>query len=214
MSKEMATKMTYGITIEELECRLRQLLPEDSTMVQWSSSYCDYYALASTVSKDCIPPQERWLNAISGWRRILPSIHLGLLQFFHDMYPKSPLNDTHHRAKIDTQKLYNVTKRMANYLKFGKPMEGVTMPVLKVGSVVDVSGLPSPSTDRYSLRRSGRHMDRAHVGGIIGEEKETLQSGTSSAMDLGSSEDINRELNGYQGTDSAWKDIGDDEESD
>jgi hypothetical protein len=69
-SKEMATTMTYGMTLKDLESSLKCLIPSHSTILQWANNNCDYHAVTTSVSKDSVPKQ--WLQAIPAWRIILP----------------------------------------------------------------------------------------------------------------------------------------------
>jgi hypothetical protein len=67
---------------------------------------CDYHVVERSVSEDSIPPKEQWMQAIPAWRSIAPGVCLALDDFYGALYPGCFLNASHHRAKLDAEKLY------------------------------------------------------------------------------------------------------------
>jgi hypothetical protein len=122
-SPGMATTQTHGLTCKALGDTLKRLIPLGSRIMQWSSNHSDYHVVVRSVSEDSIPPKGQWMQAIPAWRSIVPGVSLALDDFYGALYPGCSLNASHHRAKLDTEKLYRAMEKMVEYIKFDEPLK-------------------------------------------------------------------------------------------
>jgi hypothetical protein len=212
-SRAMATTWTSGISIEELKLALVRLIPAGSTMVQWSKNNCDYNAVASWVPENCIPPKPRWLQAIPAWRQILPGVDLSLEYFYEALFPKCPLNGSHHRAKGDTEKLYRAVAKMMDFVRFDKKLGGFKSTRNGVAkSAEPLSRLPSAVKGRLcNSRKSVRRVtkEREEHGEVeesedSQEEGEDFGEGENTDEEIEDTEENFEELSAYDEEDSAF----------
>jgi hypothetical protein len=84
-------------------------------MVQYSDNAdVDWRAVSRAVSASSILPREDWLSCILVWHAILSEVSLAF--DYEVLSPDCPLNESHHQALVDTQKLYKATEIMGRYI--------------------------------------------------------------------------------------------------
>lgn len=101
---------THGMTPAQVAARLVELgmLPE-ALMIEWSLNGFDLNAMRHTFDAAILPS-----TALLGhrlWRDPGLPGGVALLPLFASAFPGSPLNQTHHRADIDSEKLFFMVEK-------------------------------------------------------------------------------------------------------
>lgn len=77
----------------------------------WHTGFVDYEILTDFLARDhlqqrdLMPPKENVIRVALAWRDLSLGVSFKLSSLFGLVFPKSPLNETHHFADVDTQKL-------------------------------------------------------------------------------------------------------------
>jgi hypothetical protein len=185
-SKEMATTRTSGITLKDLELELYRLGASKKKFLQWATGQSDYFAFANNIPAECFPPKEQWFQIVPVWRQIIPGIRLKLEHFYPALFPNCPLNESHHRAKVDAQKLYRAAKEMMKYVRFNKLVEAVKTSGSRIISVKTASTMsPKRNEEVHRVRKSVRKTRERRGGHSINEvDEEGSAAGESEIMDV------------------------------
>jgi hypothetical protein len=114
---------TTGIKMTDVADKLVGLgVSPKSIFVEWSTAWSDFHCLSNNLKAikkgDIIPAKERWLRAPLVWRQnMMPGIATCALELlFPLVFPNQALW-SHHRAKVDTQKLFMMTEKMLEFVK-------------------------------------------------------------------------------------------------
>lgn len=94
---------TKGMLLDAAKSQLVALKLNESLMVEWSTNGWDWRALRHTFGEQSVP--QTYLRGIDLLRMAGYRGPMDLATLFHLLFPYSPMNQHHHRALPDAQKL-------------------------------------------------------------------------------------------------------------
>lgn len=114
------TTRTKGKTLRQIDSALGRIgISLISIIIEWSTSNIDYHVLTQAFPSANFPPKRNWLKAIPMWRAVLPGfVTFALEHAFPIFFPHLAVEmRDHHRADIDTRKLFLMVEELVRYLR-------------------------------------------------------------------------------------------------